>query len=57
MAANSDVTITLSRTEALALLKVTEVGLRVVEALSLIQNTTAAEKAITAINQALAGKR
>jgi hypothetical protein len=43
--------------EALEIIKVADVGLRVVEALSLIQSTAAAEKAVAAINQALSAKR
>lgn len=57
-AANAgDITVTMKRTDALALLKVTDVGLRVVEALALIQNTTSAERAIAAITEAAERKR
>lgn len=46
MPAATDITIKLSKTEALALLKIAETGLAVTNALGLIPNTTTAEKAI-----------
>jgi hypothetical protein len=53
--ADTDITITLTRTEALALVKLADVGLRVVEALSLVQSTVAAEKAIRKLEAATKG--
>jgi hypothetical protein len=50
-------TITITKTEALALVKVADIGTRVVEALGLIQNTTAAQRPITALNQAVSRPR
>lgn len=52
MAASTQITITMSKTEALALVKIADVGLRVVEALSLVQSTAAAEKAMRLVNEA-----
>lgn len=49
----ADITVYLSRTEALALVKVAETGLRVAETLGLIQNTTTSKKAIDAVQAAL----
>jgi len=47
------ITIQMPRTEALALVKVANIGIRVVEALELIQSTATAERGINAINAAL----
>lgn len=44
------ITVKLKRGEALAMLKVFDIGLRVAEALGLIQNTTAAENARNAVS-------
>jgi hypothetical protein len=48
-----EITIYMSRTEALALQKVAETGLRVVEALGLIQSTGATKNALDAVRAAL----
>lgn len=55
--AKAEVTITLPRTEALALSKVADVGLRVVEALNLIQSTAAAERAIRSLDAQISSRR
>jgi len=55
--ADNEITVTMKRTEALALLKIADVGLRVVEALALIQSTASAERGIAAMNAALTRKR
>jgi hypothetical protein len=52
----SEVTVQLSRTEALALEKVAQIGLRVTEALGLIQNTVPAERALTVLRAAALSK-
>lgn len=52
MARETEVTVALTKTEALALAKVADVGLRTAEALSLIQNTVAAETALRKLNEA-----
>lgn len=44
--ADDDVTITLPRREAVALVVIAEHGLRAVEAFNLIKNTSAAERAL-----------
>ncbi len=48
----SEVAMTMTRTEALALVADAHTGLKVVEALGLIQNTASAERAINAVNEA-----
>jgi hypothetical protein len=48
-----DVSVDLTRTEALALLKVAETGLAVTEALHLIPNTATAESAVRKLRDAL----
>lgn len=47
-----EITITMPRKEALALVAVAHSGLKVVEALGLIQNTASAERAINAVSEA-----
>lgn len=47
------ITISLTRTEALALLKVAGTGLRVTEVLGLVQSTAATERAINALSAAV----
>ena len=51
MAAEREITLTLTKTLALA--KIADDGLRVNEALGLIQNTSAAERAINKLRAAL----
>ena len=46
------ITITMSKIEALALVKVADIGQRVAKELSLIQNTETALKAIRIVNEA-----
>jgi len=55
-ATKTDITITLSRVEALALLKIAETGLAVTRALGLIPNTSTAEKAMRAVQAKLPGR-
>jgi len=50
--ADGSITLTLSRVEASALLKVAGTGLRVTNALELIQNTGAAETALNRLREA-----
>lgn len=56
MAGTATITVTLQRAEAPALLKVLDIELRVAEALSLIQNTGAAERARPAISAAIGSR-
>jgi hypothetical protein len=44
--AATDITITLTRTKALALLRAAETGLKVIKALELIQNPTTTQEAV-----------
>lgn len=53
----SDVALSLTRTEALALAKIADVGLRVTETLGLIPNTATAERALAKLNAATAGRK
>lgn len=53
-AKDETVTITLRRAEALALAVIADTGLRVTEALGLIQSTTLAERGLNALNAAAA---
>lgn len=46
-----EITVTLTRTQWLALLTVADKGLRVVEALNLIQSTVAAERAMNEVRK------
>lgn len=55
--ADGEITITMKRTEALALAKIADVGLRVVEALGLVQSTAAAERGLAALNVATAARK
>jgi hypothetical protein len=57
MAARDEISVTLTRTEALALAKVADSGLRVVEALGLIQSPVAAKNGLAKLNGALAHGR
>ena len=53
--ADKAVTVTLTVTEALALARIADAGLRVSETLGLIQNTTAAERALNKVRAAAHG--
>lgn len=50
--AEKTVTLTLTKTEMLALLKVAETGLAVTQALNLIASTATAERAVKALREA-----
>ena len=52
MPAEREITLKLTRTEALALAKIAETGLRVTEALNLVQNLSTAETALTKLKAA-----
>jgi len=56
MASTDEITFTLTKTEALALSKVADLGLRAAEAFNLIQNTATAERALVKLHGALAAK-
>jgi hypothetical protein len=47
-----NITVSLTRTQALALVKIAETGLAVVDALNLIPNTSAAEQGLNALKAA-----
>lgn len=56
MPTTTDVKLTLSRTEALALLKIADTGLAVTNALNLIPNTSTAEKAIDKLRREIGAR-
>ncbi|MES2034902.1 MAG: hypothetical protein V4466_12065 [Pseudomonadota bacterium] len=55
--APDEITVTMTRVEALALARVADTGIRVTEALGLIQSTASAERGLNALNAAAAGRR
>jgi hypothetical protein len=50
--ASDEITVTMTRTEALALAAVADTGLKVTEALGLIQSTASAERGLNRLREA-----
>lgn len=57
MPSNDDVTVTLTRTEALALARVADLGIRAAETFALIQKTATAAQALAKLNAAAAKRK